>query len=369
MSTVPTFEIDITVPLPAFTVRLQWTTHSRVCGLFGPSGSGKTTLLEAVAGIRRAARGSIKVAGHCLLDSAAKIALKTENRHMGYVPQEHLLMPHLNVEANIRLGQRRALNSGRDFEKDLEQATEVLGIASLLHRTVETLSGGERQRVALARALCSGPRLLLLDEPLASLDDSLRQRILPYLVKVRDHYNLPMLIVSHNPIELQALCDEVVAIDQGRVICRGTPNTVFTRQGLYPSGNDKSFENIIPAVVLGHSAYSTRLGLSHAVPGQGLGIPRARVMAGTRVMLGLPAQEILLAVNAPTGLSARNVLSARIVNLENLDSRTIVRAELDGGPAEPIICELTREGAEALRLRGGQAVYLVIKSTAIKLYA
>ncbi|MEE3178395.1 MAG: ATP-binding cassette domain-containing protein, partial [Verrucomicrobiota bacterium] len=183
----------------------EFTGSRRVTGLFGASGSGKTTWLETMAGLRRSARGFIQFGETVWLDSDARIDVPPEQRGIGYVPQDHLLFPHMTVRRNLQSGQQRAAVSGHDFKRMLEDVVDVLELDSLLERGVRELSGGERQRVALGRALCSGPRLLLLDEPLASLDLQLRLRILPFLQRVRDHFDVPMLVVSHNPIELQAL--------------------------------------------------------------------------------------------------------------------------------------------------------------------
>ena len=364
----PVLDIQVSITLPAFTVELDWKTESRVCGLFGPSGSGKTTLMEAVAGLRPSARGRVAIQGSTLADTGRGVFVPAERRGIGYVPQDHLLMPHLDVRGNIALGRRRALLAGRRFDRDLEEAAEVLGLESLLGRSIETLSGGERQRVALARALCSGPRLLLMDEPLASLDDVLRQRILPFLLRIRDHYDLPILIVSHSPIELQALCDEVVAIAHGRMVTRGTPTDVFTRENLYPAEAGMSFENMIPAAIHGHSEHTTELRLGNNADGPLVLIPRSNQISGSRVLLGLPAHEIILATRRPEALSARNCLPGEILSLQEIHSRVLVKVSMEPFLDAPVICEATQEAVHALRIRAGQEIFLVIKSTAFKLY-
>ena len=208
-----------------------------VTGVFGPSGSGKTTLIELVAGLRHPSAGRILVDGTPLSDATTRVHLAPERRHIGYVPQDGALFPHLSVAQNLRYGQpRRAAREPADSAAEtarfsLEHVAELLGIASLLSAQIAGLSGGERQRVALARALLSHPRLLLLDEPLVGLDAARREAILPYLRRVRDEFALPMLYVSHAPEEILALCDEVLVLDAGRVVGRGSPAELFVPTG------------------------------------------------------------------------------------------------------------------------------------------
>jgi molybdate transport system ATP-binding protein len=201
-----------------------------VTGIFGSSGAGKSTLLELIAGLRRVQAGRILIGGEVVDDAGARRHLRPEHRHIGYVPQDGALFPHLNVERNLRFGEARS-GGGRGREAgagaEIDRVCEVLGIAGLRRAEVAGLSGGERQRVALARALLSHPRLLLLDEPLAALDVSRKEMILPYLARVRQAFGLPMLYVSHAAEELVTLCDEVIVLEAGRVVDRGGPGEVF----------------------------------------------------------------------------------------------------------------------------------------------
>ncbi len=205
--------------LDGITLSIEQTFTERVIGIFGPSGAGKSSLLRVITGLERRARGRIVFDDQIWQDSAQRIFLPPELRHIGYVPQEGLLFPHLSVRQNILSGARRARQLGT--EPPLERVSGLLEVTGLLDRRVQTLSGGERQRVALARALCSGPRLLVLDEPLASLDLSLRRRILPLLRRVREEFQIPMLLVSHDPDEITALCDHVIALQRGQVVAVG----------------------------------------------------------------------------------------------------------------------------------------------------
>jgi molybdate transport system ATP-binding protein len=195
---------ELLLPLGEITLEVTLELDARTTALFGPSGAGKTTLLECIAGLRRPKRGRIELHGRDVTD------LPPRERGIGYVPQDDALFPHLSVRQNVFYGARE---DGRDV-------IEVLEIAPLLERNVKRLSGGERKRVALARALLTKPALLLLDEPLAGVDLALRDRVLEYLVRVRDELAVPTVYVTHHMDEAEAICEEVVMLDRGRVTGR-----------------------------------------------------------------------------------------------------------------------------------------------------
>lgn len=206
-----------------FRLELSATLGAHVTGIFGPSGAGKTTLLDMIAGLHRPAMGSIRLGDLVLTDCAARSFVPAHRRRIGYVPQDLALFPHLSVRGNLLFGHRGVEPSDARFS--LEAVTELLEIRPMIDRSIMALSGGEKQRVALARALLSAPVLLLLDEPLASLDARLKQRILPFLRRIRDAYPLPILHVSHDPAEIRALCDEVLVLDAGRVVRQGAADS------------------------------------------------------------------------------------------------------------------------------------------------
>ena len=193
-----------------FELRLDEQLAPGITALFGPSGSGKTTTLDAIAGLRRPASGLISIHDRVLFDSARGIDLPPHQRHVGYVPQDVALFPHMNVRHNVLYGRR----PGQKLS--LDTVVQMLEVAGLLDRRVRDLSGGERQRVALARALMSAPELLLLDEPLAAVDVERRRRILPYLLRVRDELKIPVVYVSHDRTEVDQLADRVIVLQNGR---------------------------------------------------------------------------------------------------------------------------------------------------------
>lgn len=211
--------------LARFTLEVNAVFSGRVTALFGASGSGKTSLLEVVAGLRRPAAGVVRVENRVITDSATHLFAPPERRGVGYVPQDGALFPHLSVRKNLLYGHdvRRTMPAGLTFA----HVTEVLEIATLIERSIDTLSGGEKQRIALGRALLAGPRLLLLDEPLAGLDAPLRERLLPYFIRVRDEFSIPMIYVTHSPDEVMALCDDVVLLEHGQVRYQGAPGGLF----------------------------------------------------------------------------------------------------------------------------------------------
>ena len=217
--------LDIELTQGTFTLAVAVQLEARAAALFGPSGAGKTTILDAIAGIRTPRRGSIVIGDRVLFSSAAGINLPAHRRHVGYVPQDVALFPHMNVRRNLLYGRHPGASP------DLERVVGMLEIDELLGRDVNDLSGGERQRVAVGRALMSGPSLLLLDEPLAAVDVPLRRRIMPYLQRVRDELKIPIVYVSHDRDEVEALADVVVRVDQGRVIGLEDVNGLRGRSG------------------------------------------------------------------------------------------------------------------------------------------
>ena len=206
----------ICVPLPEFTLEVSLTLRGPITGIVGPSGAGKTTLLDVIAGIRHSRAGKIVRGEMVLADAANGTHVPARARKMGYVPQDLALFPHLSVRGNLLYGQKKEDESLPLFQFD--HVVEVLEIGRLVGRDVNELSGGERQRIGLARALLSSPRLLLMDEPLSSLDRALKAQIISYLKRVRDEFQMPMLVVSHSAQEIQELCDESVALDRGKVV-------------------------------------------------------------------------------------------------------------------------------------------------------
>ena len=217
----PPFELRFSLTQGVFTVAPDLEFTARAVALFGPSGSGKTTILEAIAGLRAPQHGRIAVRGRVLCDTATHTSVPVRDRHVGYVPQDVLLFPHLDVRKNVTYARERRATV------DVPDLAHLLGLTTLMDRAVAGLSGGERQRVALARALYSGPDVLLLDEPLAAVDLARRRMILDVLVAIRDDLEVPLVYVTHSPEEARAIADYAIVLDEGKVVAAGAPGDVL----------------------------------------------------------------------------------------------------------------------------------------------
>ncbi|MBI3185363.1 MAG: molybdenum ABC transporter ATP-binding protein [Myxococcales bacterium] len=335
-------ELDLAVRLADFELRVKAKLESRFIAVMGRSGSGKTSLLEAIAGLRPA-RGRIAIDGEVLLDSAAGTDLPPERRRVGYVPQDALLFPHLTAGENLSFGRGTTWRS-------LEEAAVMLELDPLLDRHPSTLSGGERQRVALGRALAISPRLLLLDEPLAALDVELKERIIPYLLKVRDLAKVPLFYVTHNLGEAWALADEALVLERGEVIFRGSPRGALDLGALRKADPSATFENVLDGTIRGGRLEVEKLRLS---------VPASGIPEGARAAYAVPAEDVLVSTQPLTGISARNVLEATLTSLEGAADEVLVRADASG---VPFVAKLTSDASSALGLAAGQRVFLVVKT-------
>lgn len=340
------FTLDVDLELPS----------TGVTSLYGPSGSGKTSLLRAFAGLDRHTDGYLKVGDRVWQDGNR--FLPPHRRPIGYVFQEASLFDHLSVEGNLRYGAKRIPESARRVS--LDRAIELLDIAPLLKRAPATLSGGERQRVAMARALAVSPELLLMDEPLASLDIGRRQEIIPYLESLHRELDIPVVHVSHQPEEVSRLADHLVLIESGRVLASGDVHEVFTRLDL-PLARGREATSVIEAVVSGHDE---NYRLSHLdFPGGQLTMTRIGVDAGTAVRLQLAARDVSLTLQHQAGTSILNILPATVDSLSPFcDAQVTVRLMAGG---VPLLARITRKSADELELATGKPVFAQIKSIAL----
>jgi molybdate transport system ATP-binding protein len=347
-------ELDIELPLARFALRVAARLAAPVTAIMGASGAGKTSLLEAVAGLRPA-RGRIAVGGEALLDTASGRRLAPERRRIGYVPQDAGLFPHLSALGNVRFGVRG--DGAR-----VQQAIDTLEIADCLSRHPHSLSGGERQRVALARALATEPRVLLLDEPLAALDLGLRGRILPYLLRIREEWRVPILYVTHNVGEALALAGEALLLEEGRVVAQGPPIRLLSSPAL-ARGADEGIENLWPARVVSHDE---RAGITHMETSAGLPVAVTLLAdrpPGARVTLAVRAEDVLVSTQALRGLSARNMYEARVEGVEGAGPDVTVRLTVSGAA---LLARVSPQAVEALGLAAGRQVYLAVKSHSVR---
>ncbi|MBL4670629.1 MAG: molybdenum ABC transporter ATP-binding protein [Arenicella sp.] len=381
-------KINLIAPLDHFDLSIDVEFHSLVTGLFAPSGAGKTSLLKCLAGLQRGVKGYISFNGRVWLDTQKNINLPPEARGIGYVPQDGLLFPNKNVLQNLTIGAKRVNYSELHSQEtrnsvSLESVCQLLELSPLLKRQVSALSGGERQRVALGRAICSRPDVLLLDEPLASLDIQLRRKILPFLQRVREEFNIPIILISHNPVEIQALCDDVLVIDQGRVCTFGRTSKVMLSPEVLKNAQSESFENIFPATLLAQSssAYVSHLRLGKEGDGPIL-VTNKIENDSVGLLVGISARDIIIAKSKPEAISAQNIMLARVKSVIHLDGLRMLTASMDAnnqsessqtesnltGSSIDITAELTAEGWQGLGLSIGDPMYLVIKSTSCILY-
>jgi molybdate transport system ATP-binding protein len=325
--------------------------------LFGPSGSGKTSVVAALAGLLRPQYGQISVDGAALQDSEAGVFLPPERRRLGLVFQDARLFPHMSVESNLRYGMRRAPSGPIGFA----DVVELLGIGALLVRRPHSLSGGERQRVAIGRALLSQPRLLLMDEPLASLDLARKAEILPYLLRLKTALALPIVYITHAPDEVFAIADTLVLLEAGRVLASG-PLTELTARGDLPLAARDDAGAVLPAEIAEHHP-ARRLSLLHA-GGMRLWLPLIAAPVGTRLRLRIPAREIILATAAPEGISLHNIVPGRVRAVTEDAARHAALVEVDAGGAV-LLARITPDAVARLALAPGVAVLALIKSMAV----
>jgi molybdate transport system ATP-binding protein len=349
------------IPLASFELNIDVSFDARVTSFFGPSGSGKTTLLDAIAGLRRAAEGEIEIDGRTLFSSARGINLPPRERGIGYVPQEGALFPHLSVHKNILFGAERGARAADSKNIVVDHVLEVLEIAHLLPRPVTQLSGGEAQRVALARAILSRPRLLLLDEPLAALDIGLRERILPYLARVRDEFKIPMIYVTHNLTEVLTLADWVLMIRQGRLITQGVPREALRSMHAIMQLPEDQFQNVftVTFVESDPEAGRTKVRLQ---AGQELFIPYLPRPGNHTIQIRISADDILVAIKRPEGISAGNVLPGTVRRIDTIDGQAMVTV----AAGDEFYARLTVSAVKRLGLVEETPVFLIMKTRSFR---
>jgi molybdate transport system ATP-binding protein len=335
----------------AFALDLAFAAEAGVTALFGPSGAGKTSVINAVAGLLKPREGRIVIEGRTVLDTREGVFVAPERRRVGTVFQDARLFPHMSVTDNLRFGWRRAAR--RMDEREVARVVAMLGLGPLLARSPKALSGGEKSRVALGRALLASPDLLLLDEPLASLDAARRAEILPYLERLRET-GLPMLHVSHSIDEVARLADRIVMLEGGRVTAQGSVFDLLTRleSGIDPVG----------AVLETRVAAHRDDGLSElAFDGGRLLVSRLARDIGTRMRVRVRPEDIMLAREEPRAISANNVLPATVTQVS---AGAQAYVQLAMGPAR-LVARITRASALRLGLAPGIAVFAIVKSVIV----
>ncbi len=327
--------------------------------ILGASGAGKTSLLRCVAGLDRADQARIEMGGVLWQDDQQGVFVPTWQRALGYVFQEASLLPHLTVKQNLTYGLKRI--GSRTPMHSLAQAIELLGIGHLLERSPAGLSGGERQRVALARALASQPRILLLDEPMASLDAARRQEILPWLEKMRDELHLPMLYVTHAANEAARLGAHMLVLEHGQVQAQGTVSEVFANIH-QPLGAGEDMGALLQGTLVERHAdwHLCRI----AFDGGELWLRDSGLAVGESVRMRVLARDVSIATVAPQHTSIQNLLSAVIEAVADDDHPSQVLVRLRVGPSA-VLSRITQRAWAQLRLQVGQQVFLQVKTVAL----
>jgi molybdate transport system ATP-binding protein len=331
---------------------------SGVTALFGPSGAGKTSVLHMIAGLLAPQQGRIVLGDRILLDSDAGLCVPAPARRLACVFQDARLFPHLSVRSNLFYGMRRS--PAPLPAESVDAIIGLLGLGDLLARRPRGLSGGERQRVAIGRALLANPDMLLLDEPLAALDPERRDEIMGYLERLRDDTSIPMLYVTHRREEMARLADQVVMLDAGRIVARGSTAEVLTDSGLARRFVEPPSSVLIARI--GH--HDETWGLTRLdCGGLPLVLPRLDAAEGSRVRIAVRAADVLIALRPPDGLSASNTLAATVTGLADADP-TWTDATLDIA-GQPLAARITRASRHRLDLQPGQRVFALIKTATL----
>jgi molybdate transport system ATP-binding protein len=348
--------------LDAFSLDASFTSDGGVTALFGRSGSGKTSMIRIIAGLTKPDHGKVLLDGETLADSEKRIFIPGYKRRFGYVFQEARLFPHLNVQQNLDYGRWFAGKTATT--KDNTYIIDMLGIGALLERRPDKLSGGEKQRVAIGRALLSAPRMLLMDEPLAALDEARKAEILPYLERLRDEMNIPIVYVSHSVNEVARLADRVIVMKDGHVEAAGPASEVLSRPAFSHQLERREMGSIlsgkIESLETSHGLVSVRLkSVSLQVPAKAGEIGKA-----ARVLI--PARDVMLATVKPEGLSALNILKGDISDISAPEDGMVTVSVDCGG--DIVLSRITIMSRERLQLEPSKPIFAIIKSAALDPY-
>ncbi len=348
--------IDVARQIPDFSLSVKIDIERiGITSLFGPSGSGKTTLINMIAGLVQPDRGRIAAGDRVLFDSDRQVDLPPEKRRLGYVFQDARLFPHMTTARNLGYGMN--LLAAGDRRLGFDDVVDLLDLAHLLRRRPHELSGGERQRVAIGRALLASPDLLLMDEPLASLDGPRKNEILPFIQRLPSDAAMPVVYVSHAVEEVIRLADDVVVIHNGHMQASGSVEDIMSRPDLAPLTGRFWAGSVVPAEVIGDDSGwdLTRL----AVPGGTLTVPRLDQVPGSKVRVRIRARDVAIALKPPEQVSVLNILPGTVQRI----------VETDGGQVDlvldigcPLLARITEKSRQELGIREGLPVYAMIKA-------
>lgn len=350
-------EINVSLSRPQFNLQAELNIDRRVTGLFGPSGSGKSTLLNMLSGLVRPDSGRILIDGVPLFDSVSGIDVAVHRRRVGLVFQDSRLFPHLTVKDNLEYGLKYLNKTQKMFS--LSSIVELLELERLLAQKPHQLSGGEKQRVALGRALLSSPQLLLMDEPLASLDNRLKNQILPFLKRVTDEIQIPMIYVSHAINEILHLTPNIAFIEDGKILAHGNFHEVLHQKEALKLAHSLGLENVIKVHAIAHETAFGHTVAEHA--GREILIPLSTA-AAQPVTICIPASSIALSVRPIEGVTIQNQISGTIVAIETIGHRVLVSVDI----GSVILAEVTIKAIHELKLECGAVIYCLFKTQSIR---
>ena len=352
--------VDITHQQGAFTLTTNFETDVQgVIAIFGRSGAGKTSIVNILAGLIKPDKGRVEINGKILLDTEQGIHVPPEKRRLAYVFQESRLFPFYSVQRNLTYGMKRTPEAERRV--DFDDVVELLGLRPLVDRKPRSLSGGERQRVALGRALLTSPNLLLMDEPLASLDVARKQDILSFIERLRDHFHIPIVYVSHDMDEIIRLADTLILLDEGGVAAMGSVEELTSRLDLRPLTGRYEAGSVIAAEVAAHDEQFDLSELAFA--GGIFRLPRIDNPIGAKVRVRIRARDVSLALSRPENVSELNVFKGQIMEIDSKQNTPQIDVRVDIGVA--LWVRITRRAAHDLDLHKGSEVYTLVKSTSI----
>lgn len=344
--------VDIKKSFLGFELDVQFEATGGVCALYGRSGSGKTNVIKAIAGLLRPDSGVVRLDEIVLTDTNNRQFVPVHKRRMGYVFQEGRLFPHLSVKSNLLYGAAS--------ERELDKTVAMLGLEGMMDRTPNALSGGEAQRVAIGRAFLSNPKVLLMDEPLAALDEARKADILPYLERLRSETGIPIVYVSHSMAEVARLANQIVILSEGKVLHQGNASDVLSDPlAVRHLGIREAGSVILARIKSHHPDGLTELSAACS----SLFLPKISGQTGDEVQVRILAQDVILARKRPEGLSALNILPVTIKSIQSGDGPgAVVRLEADG---TSLLARVTRRSAKDLELAPGIECFAVIKSVSV----
>ncbi len=347
--------LDVHLQRGNFNLEANFALDNPVTGLFGSSGSGKSTLLNLIAGLANPDKGWLKLSDSHLFHSSKKINVPPDKRNIGVVFQDSQLFPHLPVNKNLLYGYKRIDKRQRRFE--MSEIVDLLEIGHLLKKRPAQLSGGEKQRVGLGRALLASPRFLLLDEPLASLDQGLKEQILPFLKRVKDELDLPMVYISHSMDEILHLTDQLVIINNGRILGTGHFYDILGKNGNQEFSNYLGLENIFKVTIEDHDQKS-----GHTIGnlyGNKILFPlNDNCIVGDQYYISVRSSEIAIAKHRIQHISIQNQITGRISHFDQTPSEITVHIDI----GTPLIVNITHKAFYDLELKPGNEIHCLIKA-------